>query len=140
MQSLESAVPPPHREIRLPLATDAQYEFRVNVIPDGPLDAGLAHARHVDVPAVDPVAFGRVRHQSTLLGFPVRAAGSLDLIEGDPLLVPGGGRDARVHHQLDDLLGFERQLPSLRFFQPVLGRRDTLQRERLQELDRSDDF
>lgn len=100
------------------------------VRPDIPLHLDDAHASHVYVPAIDVVTLGlRVQHAG-VDGVPIH---DLELGEANPLLETGRSGDARDHHKLHELLGLPRQLPTLSLLKAVLGGRDILAREGLQE-------
>lgn len=71
---------------------------------------------NVDVPAVDGMAAGCIHCEALLVGLPVY---NFHLCKAYPLLVAGRGRDAGNHHEFDQLLGLERQLPPLCLLQPV---------------------
>lgn len=91
-----------------------------------------SHSGDIDVPAIDEVATGRVDCEAVATGLSIN---DLHFREAYPLLIAGSGRYAGHHHELDQLLGLERQLFPLGLFQPVFGGRDMLVCEGLEELD-----
>ena len=91
--------------------------YSMLMIPDVALDRYHPDAGDVNVPPVEVVALGHGPQDARIDGIGVD---NLELGESDPLLEPRRRRDARDHHQLDELLRLECQLPPLGLLQPVL--------------------
>ena len=83
------------------------------VVSDVPPFRGYVHPGDVHVPPVDEVPLGQGVQHAGVDGVPVD---NLHLGEPYPLLEPGGRRDARHHHQLDQLSTFCSEFAALRLF------------------------
>lgn len=101
------------------------------VVADVTLDGDDAHSGHVDVPAVDKVAFGHGAQDTGIDGI---AVDDFELGESDPLFKARGCAHTRYHHEFNKLLGLHGQLATLGFFEAVFGRRDVFRSKRFEEL------
>ena len=95
------------------------------------LDRCSAHAGHVDVPAVDKIAFGHRAQDPGVNGVTVH---NFQLRKANALFKTRGRSHARDHHQLDELLSLEGQLPALGLLEPIFGRRDVFRSKRFEKL------
>jgi hypothetical protein len=89
------------------------------MIAEMPLHRGGPNARNVDIPPVYKVTARRIHGKTILVRLPVD---DLHLREAYPFFIAGRGGYARHHHELDQLVGLQRQLSSLGLLQPVFRR------------------
>ena len=108
--------------------------YRMRMVSDVSFNASLSDAGNIHIPPVDPMSLWDVGQQRTCLHATIGTSGGLDFVEADLLLVARSSGNTGVHHQLDNLFAFERDLAALRLFKAILGRRYLLSGERLQEL------
>ncbi len=87
------------------------------VIANIALDGGYPHAGNVHIPAIYVISLGQGGQDSAIDGI---AVDNLELLESYALLKPGRRAHARYYHELDQFLGLDGELASLRLFQPVL--------------------
>jgi hypothetical protein len=89
----------------------ASDTYSVLVVPDVALDGRDPHAGNIDIPPIQVVALRLRGNQTSVDGI---AVNNLEFGEPDALLETRRGRDARYHHQLDQLLRLDSQLSSFR--------------------------
>jgi hypothetical protein len=89
-------------DIRLISVLHSDEELRMLVLADMAFDVDHTYASDVDVPAIDRLSLWYIDHQSLLIRASVY---DLQLGKSNAFLVPGGSRNTRHHHELDQLGG-----------------------------------
>jgi hypothetical protein len=119
MKPVEVAIPAGDEMLKLALLLDPQDKLRVLLASENSPDGRHPHTRNVDVPAIDVIALGDVELNPRVYSVGVDY---FELGETDALFETGRCSYPRNHHQLDQLPSLNRQLASLGFLEPVLGR------------------
>ena len=101
------------------------------VMADVSLDRDDANASDIDIPAIDVVAFRNGIQDARVYGVGVD---NFDFGESNALLEARRRADAGYHHELDQLLGLNGQLPALRLLETVFGRGYVLGSKGLEKL------
>lgn len=114
--------------LQLPFPLDAEQKLSMLVVAQLALLFRHPDACDVDIPAIDVVALGQVMQNARVDGIGVH---DLDFGKPDTLFEARGSRNARYHHELDQLARLDRQLPPFRLLQSVFGGRYSLAGKRL---------
>lgn len=115
---------------QLALPLNSENELGVLVVSDVALDRSDANAGYIYVPAVDVVSFRECVHNAPVDGVAIY---NFDFRKLDALFEPGRGGNAGNHHQLNQLLRLDGQLPPLRFLQTVFGGGNLLRGKRFEK-------
>lgn len=105
-------------DTKLALCPARNLTYGVLVVSDVAFDGRYPDAGDINIPAVDIVPLGQGRYDPGVDGVAVH---DLEFRKPYAFFKSRGCPDAGHHHQLDQLLGLDGQLPPLGFLQPVFG-------------------